>query len=150
MEQMLRERIRSRGAKPGAASKPRSVSTALTAEWPVKSDNPEQLLLAVETLREQVNAADLAGTKASEKTSPEEQEEMEEAAAMMRDSYGEQAATWTYTSNDTGKFEWTRAEVPTPLTEVGAYAIEVQSGSNRAAITSCSWISPSRSEKAIP
>lgn len=86
MEQMLRERLRGRGGKPGGgpqASKPRAVSAALTAEWPLQAGAPEQMLLAIEAIRERVTAADLAGTKASEKSSPEEQEEMEEAAGMM-------------------------------------------------------------------
>jgi hypothetical protein len=65
----------------------------MVAGWPLESQTPEQLLLMVEGLQDQIKAADLAGAKAVEKLSPEEEEMAEEANQMMANSYGgEQAA----------------------------------------------------------
>jgi len=92
MEQMLMERMRSRGGKvPPGVKVPRSftVSATLSAEWPLKVDDNERLLMAAEVLREKVGEADLAGTKEAEKLSPEEEELAEEMAGMSS-SYGEE------------------------------------------------------------
>jgi uncharacterized protein YggE len=92
LERMLMERMRSRGGKvpPGVkAPKSFSVSAALSAEWPLKVDDAERLLMAAEVLREKVKEADLAGTKEAEKLSPEEEELAEEMAGMSG-SYGEE------------------------------------------------------------
>jgi uncharacterized protein YggE len=89
MEAMVRERMRGRSGKAAGKQAPKSysVSTTLSVEWPLKAETPEQLLVVVETVREKVQAADLAGTKNAEKASSEEEEEAEEAAGMSR-SYG--------------------------------------------------------------
>jgi len=92
MERMLMERMRSRGGKvpPGVkAPKSFTVSATLSAEWPLKVDDSERLLMAAEVLREKIEEADLAGTKEAEKLSPEEEELAEEMAAMSG-SYGEE------------------------------------------------------------
>jgi hypothetical protein len=94
IEMMVMQRITSRGrAVPKGLQVPKSVavSTTLTAEWPLKAETPEALLLELETLKEKVTAADLAGVKQAEKLSPEEEELAEEMAQMMQNR-GEEAA----------------------------------------------------------
>jgi uncharacterized protein YggE len=91
MEAMVRERMRGRSGKTGKQPpKSYSVSTTLSIEWPLKAESPEQLLVVVETLREKIKAADVAGTKNAEKASSEEEEEAEEAAGMSRSFGGEE------------------------------------------------------------
>jgi uncharacterized protein YggE len=83
MEMMMAQRIRGGGAKkPKKEEKPQvNVSTTLTAQWPLRAKETEELLIAANTLQEKIKAADLAGTKDA-KLSPEEEEafaEMEES-----------------------------------------------------------------------
>jgi uncharacterized protein YggE len=82
MEMMMAQRIRGGGAKkPKKEEKPQvSVSTALTANWPLKAKETEELLIATHALQDKIKAADLGGNKDA-KLSPEEEEafaEMEE------------------------------------------------------------------------
>ena len=83
MEMMIAQRMGGRGAKKGAkpVKPPAAVTTMLTATWPLTGDTTEKLLLAAESLREKVKAAELVGGKEGPKLSPEEQELAEEMAA---------------------------------------------------------------------
>jgi uncharacterized protein YggE len=88
LEAMVRERM-GHGKKAAKPIKPAvTVSTLLTAQWPLAADSPEKLLLVVEALREKIKSADLAGVKETEKLSPEEQELAEEAAAAEAEQSG--------------------------------------------------------------
>jgi hypothetical protein len=85
IEAMVMERMRSRGKKPSKASQsaqPVTVSVMLIAQWSLKAETPEQMLLMAQGLQEKIKAADLAGSKEAEKLSPEEQEIAEETADM--------------------------------------------------------------------
>ena len=91
-EQLVRQQLASRGrAVPKGLTAPPSVAVGctLTAEWPLKADQPEEWLLAVQSIQEKVEAADLSGSKEVQKLSPEEEEIAEEMATMMRDSGGD-------------------------------------------------------------
>ncbi|HEV3340414.1 MAG TPA: SIMPL domain-containing protein [Pirellulales bacterium] len=83
MQLMMRQRMmQRRGArrpseKP-APTPPVAVSMSLTAEWPLKAEEAEPLLIASHDLEEKIKAADLAGRKAAEDLSPEEEEAEEE------------------------------------------------------------------------
>ena len=83
MEMMMAQRLRGGGSKkPKKEEKPQvSVSTTLTAQWPLKAKETEELLIVANALQEKIKAADLAGNKDA-KLSPEEEEalaEMEES-----------------------------------------------------------------------
>ena len=54
------------------------VTASLTAEWPLTTDKPEELLLFVDNLTEQIGKIDLTGKKDKKELSPEEQELLEE------------------------------------------------------------------------
>ena len=85
MEMLMAQRMRG-GRRPAAKKEevkpPVSVSTTLTAEWPLKGE-ADGLLLAAHALQEKIKAADLAGLKEQSKLSPEEQELSEELAGEM-------------------------------------------------------------------
>lgn len=90
LEAMVMEQMRSRGKKvPKGLQPPQSftVSANLTAEWPLKAESPEQLLILAQGIQEKIKAADLAGTKEMEKLTPEEQE-FEEEANQANNRYG--------------------------------------------------------------
>lgn len=85
MEAMVIERLRSTGRKvPKALRTPKTftVSTRLTAEWPLEAESHDACLLAAHSLQEKVKAANLAGHDDTEKLSPEEEELAEEMAEM--------------------------------------------------------------------
>ena len=84
IEAMLMERMRSRARKSSKSQTPSSVTVnvTLTAQWSLKAETPEKILLMAQDLQEKIKAADLAGSKEAEKLSPEEQEIAEEAANM--------------------------------------------------------------------
>ena len=84
MEMMIAQRMGSRGKKAAKTAKPPlAVTSLLTAEWPLEGDTPEKLLLAAESLREKIKAADVGGANEAEKLSPEEQETADEMAEQM-------------------------------------------------------------------
>ncbi len=92
MERMIMQRMGSRGKKvPKGLKVPKSVSVSakLTAQWPLDAKSPQELLLAVEALKEKINDADIAGRKEAEELSEEEKELAEEAEGMMN-SFGEE------------------------------------------------------------
>ncbi len=94
VEAMIMEQMRNRGkkvAKGLQTPQTVTVSTTLTAEWPLKTESPEQLLIMAQGIQDKINAADLAGTKEAEKLSAEEQEFEEEASQMMN-RFGQEAA----------------------------------------------------------
>ncbi len=83
MEMMMAQRMRG-GRRPAGKKEetkpPVSVSTNLSAQWPLKGTTGEQLLIAATALQDKIKAADLAGTKEQSKLSPEEQELADELA----------------------------------------------------------------------
>jgi uncharacterized protein YggE len=82
LNMMIRQRMgKSAKAKTAQASMPVTVSATLKAEWPLKFNNPDELLSKSHELQEKIKAADLAGTKEVEKLTPEEQELQEELQA---------------------------------------------------------------------
>ena len=58
------------------------ISARLTAEWPLKGKDAEELLIEISQLQENINAADLAGKKDLEKLSGEDEEISQELAGM--------------------------------------------------------------------
>ncbi len=85
MEQMIIPQLRARGQQipPGLmAPQLASVSTTLTAEWPLEAATPEDVLLRTEAIRTQIKEANLSGSGAEEELSPEAQELAEEMAGM--------------------------------------------------------------------
>lgn len=88
MEMMIRQRMRASGkatTKEADKSGPLTVSVNLKAEWPLQAGSAEERLLRAHELQEKIRAADLAGQKADEQLSPEEQEAAEESEeAQMR------------------------------------------------------------------
>jgi len=93
MEMMMAQRMRG-GRRPTAKKEevkpPVSVSTTLTAQWPLKANAGEQLLIAATALQEKIKAADLAGTKEQSKLSAEEQELSDELAAEQMAMFNEE------------------------------------------------------------
>ena len=65
-----------------------TISCTLTAQWPVKEDSHDKLLLLSQRLQDKIKAADLSGSKETEKASAEE-EEFEEEASQMSNQFGE-------------------------------------------------------------
>lgn len=80
IQQLLRERLRN-GRKPDKSAKgPESVAVSgrLTAEWPLREESPQKLLVFYYQLGKKLEDLDLADKK-NEKLTPEEQELLEEA-----------------------------------------------------------------------
>jgi uncharacterized protein YggE len=90
MEMMMAQRMRG-GRRPSAKKEevkpPVSVSTTLSAQWPLKAAAGEQLLIVTTALQDKIKAADLAGAKEQSKLSPEEQEIADELAAEQMSMY---------------------------------------------------------------
>jgi uncharacterized protein YggE len=82
MMMMMRQRARNGGkpAKKSEAAPPVNVAATLTAEWPLKGTDPEELLVASQTLRDKIKS-DLGKSTPKEELSPEDEEVQEEAAA---------------------------------------------------------------------
>jgi uncharacterized protein YggE len=84
MEMMIRQQLPGRGKTADSPKRrPVTVSVQLIAEWPLKSDDLEELLIAAHELEQKVKDADVAGAKEAQKLSPEEEELAEEAAELM-------------------------------------------------------------------
>jgi hypothetical protein len=84
MQIMMRQRMMQRrgGRRPAenpAVAPPVNVTLSLTAEWPLKDGEVEQVLITAHELEEKIKSADLAGRKATEELSPEEEEAAEES-----------------------------------------------------------------------
>jgi uncharacterized protein YggE len=82
LEAMVAQRLRLQGGKAAAKTKqevPVVVSAWLRFEVPLKASGPDELLLASQRLRDQIQEADLAGQKEAQKLSPQEEEILEEA-----------------------------------------------------------------------
>src|SRR5439155_24818128 len=63
MEMMMAQRLRGGGGgkKPKKEEKqPVNVSTTLTAQWPLKAKEPEELLVTASVLQDKIKAAELA------------------------------------------------------------------------------------------
>jgi uncharacterized protein YggE len=85
IQAMVIQQMRARGKKvPKGLLTPQtlSISSTLTATWPLKEESHEKLLLLVQRLQDKIKAADLSGSKETEKLSAEEQESEEEATQM--------------------------------------------------------------------
>jgi len=78
MQRMAQRRGGRRPSEKPAATPPVTVMMSLTAEWTLKAEDAEPLLIASHDLEEKIKAADLAGRKAAEELSPEEEEQAEE------------------------------------------------------------------------
>jgi len=91
MNEMLMQRMgrTKRGASPGEApSLPTTATATLTADWPLKATDVEQLLAEAFALQEKIKTADVAGAKEAAKLSPEEEELQAEMAQMMGGNQG--------------------------------------------------------------
>jgi hypothetical protein len=88
MEMMVRARLQSKAptAKPEQMAK---VSSTMKAEWKLDGMEAEAILLRVREIQDQIQSLDLAGTKADQAASPEQQEEMEENQGMQVYNNGE-------------------------------------------------------------
>jgi hypothetical protein len=83
MEMMMAQQMRQRGKKKKAELVfPTVVAAQLTAEWPLSGKSVDEILILSHDLSEKIKAADLSGSKKSEKLLPEEEEVMEESEAM--------------------------------------------------------------------
>lgn len=89
MQMLVQQRLQgpSRRRPADAPKPPVTVSMSLKAEWPIKYESIEELLILSHELQEKIREADLAGLKEAEELSPEEQELAEEME-QMRSSYG--------------------------------------------------------------
>ena len=83
MAMMIMARMGNRSKKNAKkAAAPVVISARLTAEWPLKGKDAEELLIEISQLQENINAADLAGKKDLEKLSGEDEEISQELAGM--------------------------------------------------------------------
>ncbi len=92
IQTLVIQQMRARGKKvPKGLLTPRTVtvSSTLTAQWSLKEESHEKLLLLAQRLQDKIKAADLSGSKEAEKLSPEEQE-FEEEANQMSSQFGEE------------------------------------------------------------
>ena len=92
IQAMMIQQMRARGKKvPKGLAAPPSVTIActLTAQWPLKEESHDKLLLLSQRIQDKIKAADLSGSKEAEKASAEEEESEEEANQMMANQYGE-------------------------------------------------------------
>jgi hypothetical protein len=93
IQAMVIQQMKARGKKvPKGLLAPQtvSVSSTLTAHWPLKEDSHEKLLLLSQNLQEKIKAADLSGSKETEKGSAEDEELDEETSQMMSRFGGEE------------------------------------------------------------
>jgi hypothetical protein len=82
MEMMMAQQMRQRGKKKKAEIVfPTVIAAQLTAEWPLSGKSVDEILILSHDLSEKIKAADLSGSKKSEKLLPEEEEVMEESEA---------------------------------------------------------------------
>ena len=93
LEAMIVQRMQGMGRElPKGLQVPKTytLNSNLTAEWPLVGKLPEEILLETETLKEKVEAADVAGLKEDKPESLEEAELMEEMEGMdtFSGSYG--------------------------------------------------------------
>jgi uncharacterized protein YggE len=80
MEMMMAQQMRQRGKKKKAEVVfPTVLVAQLTADWPLAGKSPDEVLILSHDLAEKIKAADLSGSKKSEKLLPEEEEVMEES-----------------------------------------------------------------------
>lgn len=84
IEQMIAENLRRSGRPQKTGDKPRpvTVTATLTAEWALQTADPSELLVQTHELQEKIRQADLSGSAAASKLTPEEEEILEEAQGM--------------------------------------------------------------------
>ncbi len=89
MQRVMIQQMRASGRAPKAVAtaKTVSISSTVTAEWPLTAKTPEELLTFADELQNKVEAADLAGLKEPKKLTPEETE-LQEELAQMSTQYG--------------------------------------------------------------
>jgi uncharacterized protein YggE len=93
MQMLMRARMSGRKTSKEAEAKARPVmvSATLTAEWAVKTQDSDEMLIFANELQDKIKAADLAGIKEAEPKTPEEAEEAEESEGEEMSMYeGEQ------------------------------------------------------------
>lgn len=85
LEAMVMQQLRARGKKPKGIQVPQTVTvtTTLTAEWPLEAKSQEQLLVLAQAIEDKIKTADISGSQEMEKLSPEEEELADEAKQMM-------------------------------------------------------------------
>jgi uncharacterized protein YggE len=80
MEVVMAQQMRQRGKKKKTEIVfPTVIAAQLTAEWPLAGKPVDEILSLAHDLANKIKAADLSGTKKSEKLLPEEEEVMEES-----------------------------------------------------------------------
>jgi len=84
IEQMIAENLRRSGRAQKTGDKPRPVTvvSTLTAEWPLQTADPSELLIHTHELQDKIRQADISGSAEASKLTPEEEEIMEEAEGM--------------------------------------------------------------------
>jgi len=95
VQMMARQRMMAggkRGKKAEPATPPLVVTSTVTAEWPIKAADADELLLLVGTLQAKIRKSDLGGSSEPAKLSPEEQELMEESETGSFEYGGEEQA----------------------------------------------------------
>jgi uncharacterized protein YggE len=92
MEMMIRRRLEKKPKEEGekAKAEPITVGCTLTAEWPIKTQDADELLIFSHELEEKVKAADLGGRKDLAAKTPEEEEMDEETKQEMSSYSGEE------------------------------------------------------------
>jgi len=90
LQMLVRARMSGRKSEKDAEAKPQpvTVSATLTADWPVKTQDSDEMLIFANELQDKIKAADLAGIKEAGPKTPEEAEEAEEAEMEEVDMYG--------------------------------------------------------------
>jgi uncharacterized protein YggE len=91
MNEMLMQRMgrTKRGSSPGEApTLPTTATATLTADWPLKATDVEQLLAEAFAMQEKIKTADVAGAKETAQLSPEEEELQAEMQQMMGGNQG--------------------------------------------------------------
>ncbi|MGD9646312.1 MAG: SIMPL domain-containing protein [Pirellulales bacterium] len=94
MRMMLAQRLRTPGARSrsdAAPAEPVTLALQLTAEWPIGSTAPDDLLVKTHDLQERIVAADIAGKKELEQPTEEEEELAAEMQGMYVDPSEQQA-----------------------------------------------------------
>ncbi len=90
MEMMMAQQMMRRGKKKKAeVVYPTVLVAQLTADWPLAGKSADEILVLSHDLSEKIKAADLSGSKKSEKLLPEEQEVMEESEGANLQRYGQ-------------------------------------------------------------
>jgi uncharacterized protein YggE len=90
LQMLMRARMSGRKGDKDAEAKPQpvTVSATLTADWVIKTQDSDEMLIFANELQDKIKAADLAGLKEAGPKTPEEAEEAEETEMEEVDMYG--------------------------------------------------------------